>query len=123
MTSNTIVTMTMASHSSHATAVTTSAIPVGKFFILCLWLGHSCVLEKQEVSVLEVFQLIFFTASCCRPQLKWSPSPLLTLHPVCSPTTLEREPTSSPYQAIGRLLTPSPWKQEVTTGEYPMLEK
>lgn len=31
MTSNTIVTMTMASHSSHATAVTTSAIPVGEF--------------------------------------------------------------------------------------------
>ncbi|XP_053287148.1 histone deacetylase complex subunit SAP130a [Pleuronectes platessa] len=30
MTSNTIVTMTMASHSSHATAVTTSAIPVAK---------------------------------------------------------------------------------------------
>lgn len=30
MTSNTIVTMTMASHSSHATAVTTSTIPVGK---------------------------------------------------------------------------------------------
>ncbi|XP_016423038.1 histone deacetylase complex subunit SAP130-like [Sinocyclocheilus rhinocerous] len=30
MTSSTIVTMTMASHSSHATAVTTSAIPVGK---------------------------------------------------------------------------------------------
>lgn len=30
MTSNTIVTMTMASHSSHATAVTTSAIPVGE---------------------------------------------------------------------------------------------
>ncbi|XP_010737830.2 histone deacetylase complex subunit SAP130a isoform X1 [Larimichthys crocea] len=30
MTNNTIVTMTMASHSSHATAVTTSAIPVAK---------------------------------------------------------------------------------------------
>lgn len=30
MSSNTIVTMTMASHSSHAAAVTTSAIPVGK---------------------------------------------------------------------------------------------
>ncbi|KAG7253628.1 hypothetical protein CRUP_027349 [Coryphaenoides rupestris] len=30
MTSNTIVTMTMATHSSHATAVTTSAIPVAK---------------------------------------------------------------------------------------------
>lgn len=30
MTNSTIVTMTMASHSSHATAVTTSTIPVGK---------------------------------------------------------------------------------------------
>uniref|UniRef100_A0A669EZ02 Sin3A-associated protein a n=1 Tax=Oreochromis niloticus TaxID=8128 RepID=A0A669EZ02_ORENI len=38
MTSSTIVTMTMASHSSHATAVTTSTIPVG---MLTLW-PHSC---------------------------------------------------------------------------------
>lgn len=37
MTSNTIVTMTMASHSSHATAVTTSTIPVGEcWFVLCI---------------------------------------------------------------------------------------
>lgn len=54
MTSNTIVTMTMASHSSHATAVTTSAIPVGKFVILCLCLEHRCVLQKQEVLVVVV---------------------------------------------------------------------
>lgn len=38
MTSSTIVTMTMASHSSHATAVTTSTIPVG---MLTLW-PRSC---------------------------------------------------------------------------------
>lgn len=45
MTSNTIVTMTMASHSSHATAVT-SAIPVGEFFFA--FGGHSCCPKKKK---------------------------------------------------------------------------
>lgn len=45
MSSNTIVTMTMASHSSHATAVTTSAIPVGerRSVLPCIW--RCCVVS------------------------------------------------------------------------------
>lgn len=71
MTSNTIVTMTMASHSSHATAVTTSAIPVGKFFILCFWLERCCVLPLAGCGCgslfwvnpsLNFFDLLLFTA-------------------------------------------------------------
>lgn len=41
MTSNTIVTVAMASHSSHATAVTTSAIPVGEFVICHVFLEEN----------------------------------------------------------------------------------
>ena len=49
MTSNTIVTVAMASHSSHATAVTTSAIPVGEFVISCLCSTPLCVSGRNSL--------------------------------------------------------------------------
>ena len=115
MTSNTIVTMTMASHSSHATAVTTSAIPVGKFDFLL----ENYLALHNHVKFCSMFYCALVTVVltlCCCSQLKWSLSPSPTRHPDRL-TTQEREPTSSPSQGTGRLLTQAPWKREVRTGK------
>lgn len=96
MTSSTIVTMTMASHSSHATAVTTSTIPVGEpLFIV----GASWMVRVKVCSVLKLDRVFIL-------QLKSSLSLSPTLHRVCSPTTQEKDPTSSPWQATGHPRTP-----------------
>lgn len=126
MNSSTIVTMTMASHSSHATAVTTSTIPVGKLAFLSHWFSLLLcenMWHKQEVLLKSVFSEpipVSYLSLIVFLQLKWSLSPSPTLHPVCSLTTQEKDPASSLCQALGHLLTLSPWNPEVTPGEHSM---
>lgn len=115
MTSNTIVTMTMASHSSHATAVTTSAIPVGEcWFVLCTS-GHQRL--HFEDFFISIHSYNFFDRKLFHMQLKWFHSPSPTPPHACSPTTQEREPTSSPSLATARPPTRPPWRPGATTGE------
>lgn len=84
MTSNTIVTMTMASHSSHATAVTTSAIPVGKltpFYFTVHWNPIVCFTSRSHCLHLSVFilcfnQHLFWTVSWCLFTAKVVPQPI-----------------------------------------------
>lgn len=71
MTSSTIVTMTMASH-SHATAVTTSAIPVGKLslFSTGVYNIQDC-LSMHCKSFFKGSESIYNNSYHFNPQLHW----------------------------------------------------